>query len=241
MPRFYCPFPLQTGTEIELPESVARHILVLRMRPGDEISVFNGEGGEHLAVLSEVEKRSSRALLKHFSPREAELPFAVTIAQALPEGSKMDWIVEKCVELGAAGIQPLISRRCVVRLSGERASKRVQHWEAIVAAAAEQCGRNRLAQVAQPSDFAAWAGHHDLHRRILLTPRASQSLAQWAAHQPQQAVAVVVGPEGGFTEEEEALATAQGMLALSVGPRVLRTETAAIAALSTLSGLWERG
>lgn len=241
MPRFYCPFPLQTGTEIQLPESVARHIQVLRLQLGDEISVFNGEGGEHLAVLCEVEKRSSRAHLKHFSPREAELPFAVTIAQALPEGSKMDWIVEKCVELGAAGIQPLMARRCVVRLSGERASKRVAHWEGIVAAASEQCGRNRLARVAEPSDFAVWAGHHDLHRRILLTPRASQSLAQWAAHQPQQAVAVVVGPEGGFTDEEENLAKTHGMLALSIGPRVLRTETAAIAALSTLSAMWERG
>ncbi|WP_151445608.1 16S rRNA (uracil(1498)-N(3))-methyltransferase [Lacisediminimonas profundi] len=240
MPRFYCSFPLQTGTEIELPENISRHILVLRMRAGDEITVFNGDGGEHLAVLSEVGKRSSRALLKHFSPREAELQFAVTIAQALPEGSKMDWIIEKCVELGAAGIQPLMSQRCVVRLSGERALKRLQHWQGIVAAASEQCGRNRLAPVAEAVDFTAWTSRHDLHRRILLTPRATQSLSQWATHQPRQAVALVIGPEGGFTEAEEALAESQGMLPLSMGPRVLRTETAAMAALSTLSALWER-
>ena len=240
MPRFYCPFPLQTGTEIELPDAVSRHITVLRMHPGDEITVFNGEGGEHMAILLSIGKRGSRALLKHFSPREVELPYAVTIAQALPESAKMDWIIEKSVELGAAGIQPLVAQRCVVRLSGERITRRIQHWEAIVAAASEQCGRNRLAQVAEPSDFNTWAQRHDLHRRILLTPRASQSLAQWAAHQPQQAVAIVIGPEGGFTDAEEALAQSQGMLALSIGPRVLRTETAALAALSALSALWER-
>ncbi|MDB5798054.1 MAG: hypothetical protein JWP36_1956 [Paucimonas sp.] len=240
MSRFYCPLPLQTGAEFMLPETITRHLHVLRKRAGDEITLFNGEGGEHLAVLSLLDKRSCRVQLKHFSPREAELAYAVTIAQALPEGAKMDWIIEKSVELGAAGIQPLHAQRCVVRLDEERAKKRMQHWQGIVAAACGQCGRNRLAHVAEPVDFNDWAQQHDLHRRILLTPRGGQSLAQWAAHQPQQAVAIVIGPEGGFTEAEEALAQAQGMLPLSVGPRVLRTETAAMAALATLAALWDR-
>lgn len=241
MPRFYCPIPLQTGSEIELPGNVSRHVSVLRLRAGERIVVFNGDGGEYSATLSAVDKRASRAVVDDFSAREAELQHAITIAQAVPEGAKMDWIVEKSVELGAACIQPLFSRRCVVRLAGERVDRRVRHWEGIVAAASEQCGRNRLARICEPVDFASWAGRQDLHRRILLTPRATQSLAQWAAEQPPQALAIVVGPEGGFTDEEEALATAHGMLALSIGPRVLRTETAAIAALAALNGLWERG
>jgi 16S rRNA (uracil1498-N3)-methyltransferase len=241
MPRFYCPFPLQTGSEVELPEDVTRHLQVLRMKPGDEVMLFDGKGGEHLGVLSDIGKRSSRALLKHFSPREVELPFAVTIAQGLPEGAKMDWIVEKAVELGASCIQPLLARRSVVRLSEERVGKRMQHWQGIVAAACEQSGRNRLPFLAEPVGFDAWAGRHDLHRRILLSPRADQTLADWAAHHPPQAVAIAIGPEGGFTDEEEALGLAQGMLPLRLGQRVLRTETAALAALATLCAHWDKG
>ncbi len=240
MPRFYCPLPLQTGQELVLPAEVARHVQVLRMQAGDELVLFNGEGGEHLAQLQEVGKQGGRVLLRHFSPREAELPYAVTIAQAMPEGSKMDWIVEKCVELGAACIQPLQAQRSVVRLSAERAQKRLLHWQGIVAAASEQCGRNRLARVNEPLDFAAWAERRDLHRRILLTPRADQSLADWAAHHPPQALAMVIGPEGGLSEREEQLALEQGMLPLAMGARVLRTETAAIAALAALAAHWDR-
>jgi 16S rRNA (uracil1498-N3)-methyltransferase len=153
----------------------------------------------------------------------------------------MDWIVEKCVELGAACIQPLQAQRCVVRLSAERAQKRLQHWQGIIAAASEQCGRNRLARVNEPLDFSAWAERHDLHRRILLTPRADQSLADWAAHHPPQALAMVIGPEGGLSEREEQLALEQGMLPLAMGARVLRTETAAITALAALAAHWDRG
>lgn len=240
MPRFYCPLPLQTGQSLVLPPEVARHVQVLRMQVGDELLLFNGEGGEHLAQLQEVGKRDCRALLRHFSPREAELAYAVTIAQALPEGSKMDWIVEKAVELGVACIQPLQAQRSVVRLSAERAQKRVQHWQGIVASASEQCGRNRLAHVNEPIDFSVWAERKDLHRRILLTPRASQSLADWAAHHPPQALAMVIGPEGGLTEREEQLALDQGMLPLAMGARVLRTETAALAALAVLAAHWDR-
>lgn len=241
MPRFYCPFPLsQSGGLVELPETIARHIAVLRLAVGDEICLFSGEGGEHLADLVEIGKRSATAQLKHYSPRECELSFAVTIAQGLPEGTKMDWIIEKCVELGAAGIQPLSTQRSVVRLAGDRAQKRLQHWQGIVTAASEQCGRNRLALVGEPLAFSDWASQQDLHRRLLLTPRASQTLAQWASHQPQQAVAIAIGPEGGFSHAEETLAISQGMVPLSMGPRILRTETAALSALSTLAALWDR-
>lgn len=241
MPRFYYPFPLQTGALIDLPEQLVRHVQVLRLQAGDLLTLFNGEGGQYLAALTGIGKKHASAEIRHFSPLETELAYSITVAQALPEGAKMDWIIEKCVELGASGFQPLLAQRCVVKLAGERAEKRVLHWQAVVAAASEQCGRNRLARIAEPVDFKSWAGQHDLHRRVLLTPRAEQSLASWATHQPPQAVTLVAGPEGGFTEAEEAQARSHGMLPLAMGARVLRTETAAMAALAMLNGLWDRG
>lgn len=238
MPRFYCAQALSVGALITLPEHVAHHVQVLRLTPGDHLTLFNGEGGEYTATLATIEKKRVTAEIKMFSPREVELPYAITLAQALPEASKMDWIIEKAVELGAAGIQPLAAQRCVVRLSAERAAKKLAHWQAIIVAAAEQSGRNRLPHLAQPADFTGWIGQHDLHLRILLTPRAEQSLSDWARHHPPQAVALLIGPEGGFTEAEEKAACAQGALALSMGPRVLRTETAGLAALAVLNAVW---
>lgn len=238
MPRFHVPQPLAAGQQLELPADVAHHINVVRMEPGDTLTLFNGDGGEYTAVLTEVQKKKAWAEIKVFDPREAELPFAVTLAQALPEGSKMDWIVEKAVELGVAGIQPLAARRCVVRLSAERAEKKLEHWNGIVVSASEQCGRNRLAPVAAPLEFREWISQQDLHKRVILTPRAAESLADWARHQPAQALSIMVGPEGGFSDEEEAEALRHGALPLSIGPRVLRTETAALAAVSILSAAW---
>jgi 16S rRNA (uracil1498-N3)-methyltransferase len=238
MPRFHVPQALAAGQQLELPADVAHHVNVVRMEPGDTLTLFNGDGGEYRAVLTEVQKKKAWAEVKVFDPREAELPFAVTLAQALPEGSKMDWIIEKAVELGVVAIQPMAARRCVVRLSAERAEKKLEHWNGIVVSASEQCGRNRLASVAMPVEFREWITQQDLHRRVILTPRASASLADWARHQPPQAVCIMVGPEGGFSDEEEAEALRHGALPLSIGPRVLRTETAALAAVSILAAAW---
>jgi 16S rRNA (uracil1498-N3)-methyltransferase len=238
MPRFYCPQPLAIGLTIDLPEAVAHHVHVVRLAPGEAVTLFNGDGGEYTAVLQTVEKRRASAEIKAHTARDAELPYAVTVAQALPEASKMDWIIEKAVELGAAAFQPLAARRCVVRLSGERAEKKLAHWQGVIVSASEQSGRNRLAQLAPVDDFKDWIAQQDMHRRVILTPRASQSLAAWARHQPPQALTVMVGPEGGFSDEEEDLAIAQGALPLSMGPRILRTETAALAALAALNACW---
>lgn len=238
MPRFHVPQPLAAGQQLELPVEVAHHINVVRMVPGEPLTLFNGDGGEYTAVLTEVQKKKAWAEVKVFTPREAELPFAVTLAQALPEGTKMDWIIEKAVELGVAGIQPLAARRCVVRLSAERAEKKLEHWNGIVVSASEQCGRNRLASIAAPLEYRDWIAQQDLHKRVILTPRASESLADWARHQPAQALSIMVGPEGGFSDEEEAEALRRGALPLSIGPRVLRTETAALAAMAILSAAW---
>jgi len=241
MPRFYCPQPLPAGATVELPEPVAHHLHVLRLAAGDDLVLFNGEGGQVRARLVEVGKRRASAAVLAHEAVEAELPYRATLAQGLPEGAKMDWIVEKAIELGAAAIQPLAARRSVVRLSGERADKRLAHWQGVVISAAEQCGRNRVADVAPVQDFARWLAAPDDGGgvRILLSPRADASLAQWARGRPPQDVTLLVGPEGGFTDQEEAAALAAGALALSMGPRVLRTETAGLAALAILAAAWD--
>ncbi|HWT71025.1 MAG TPA: 16S rRNA (uracil(1498)-N(3))-methyltransferase [Oxalicibacterium sp.] len=238
MARFYCPQALEVGVTVPLPEHVAHHVQVLRLTPGDRITLFNGEGGEYIATIATAEKKRATAEIKLFEPREVELPYAITLAQALPEASKMDWIVEKAVELGVHAIQPLAAQRCVVRLSSERAEKKLQHWQGIVVAASEQSGRNRLTTVAEPVDVAQWLQRQELHPRILLSPRAEQSLADWARHHPPQSVSLIIGPEGGFTDGEEGLALAHGALMLSMGERVLRTETAGLAAVAGLNAVW---
>ena len=238
MPRFYCPQPLFIGAAIGLPDPIARHVQVLRLAPGDNITLFNGEGGEYTATLTAVERKNVSAEIKTSSPREAELPYAITLAQALPEGSKMDTIIEKAVELGAMTIQPLAAQRCVVKLSPERVTRRQSHWQGIIVAACEQSGRNRLTNLAELADFDDWIAQQDMHRRILLSPRAEQSLSDWARHHPPQAVTLVIGPEGGFTENEEYAARANGVLTVSAGMRVLRTETAGPAALAALNAVW---
>jgi 16S rRNA (uracil1498-N3)-methyltransferase len=238
MPRFYVAQPLAIGQLLDLPSEVAHHIQVVRMAPGETLTLFNGEGGEYTAVLTDVQKKRASAEIKVFTPREVELPYAITLAQALPEASKMDWIIEKAVELGVAGVQPLAARRCVVRLSSERAEKKLAHWQGVIVSASEQSGRNRLAQLSEPIEFREWIAQQDLHKRVLLTPRATESLADWARHQPAQALTIMVGPEGGFSDEEEADALKHGALPLSIGPRVLRTETAALAALAVLNAAW---
>ncbi len=238
MPRFYLDQPLAAGITVDLPESVAHHLHVVRMAVGEDIMLFNGDGGQYLAQLASIDKKRATAKVLAFEERSVELPFELTLAQALPEGSKMDWIIEKSVELGVAAIVPLAAQRCVVRLSAEREEKKRQHWQGIIEAASEQCGRNRLCRLGEVSNYTQWVTQQDLHRRILLSPRGTQSLADWARHQPPQALCLLIGPEGGLTDQEEELAIAHGALPLSMGPRILRTETAGLAAAAALSSLW---
>jgi 16S rRNA (uracil1498-N3)-methyltransferase len=238
MPRFFCQQDLSIGAVVELPEHVTRHVQVLRLETGDVVTLFNGQGGAWTASLVAIEKRRASAEVKAFSGDEVELPYAITLAQALPEASKMDWIIEKAVELGVTAIVPLQAQRCVVRLNAERAARRHGHWSGIIASACEQSGRNRLPHLAETGDYSGWIGQQDLHRRILLSPRGTQMLSDWARHHPPQPVALIVGPEGGFTETEERQAGANGVLELAMGPRILRTETAGMAALAALNAIW---
>ena len=238
MPRFYCPLPLAIGALIDLPDTTAHHVFVLRLEIGDTIQLFNGEGGAYVATLTGISKKQVSAEVKVFLPEEVELPYALTLAQALPEASKMDWIIEKAIELGASAIQPLSAQRCVVRLTAERAEKKMAHWQGIITSATEQCGRNRLAHLGNLIEVQKWLSQQDMHKRILLSPRAESSLADWARHHPPQAVTLMIGPEGGFSEAEEQLAIRQGAIALSMGPRILRTETAGLAAIAALNAAW---
>ena len=238
MPRFYCPRPLAAGALVDLPETVARHLQVLRLAPGAPLTLFNGAGGQYAARLAELDKKAARAELLAFEPVDLELPYRITLAQGLPEGSKMDWIVEKAVELGVGAIAPLAAQRSVVKLAGERADKRREHWEAVVAAASEQCGRNRLAKVEPVAELGRHLAGPAAGQRLLLSPRATTSLTDWARSGGPRAVTLLIGPEGGWSPAEEDIALAAGAIAVSLGARVLRTETAGLAAVTALNAVW---
>lgn len=204
------------------------------------MSVFDGSGNEFSATLSEIGKKHALIQIQEQIVRESEPPYRLTLAQALPEASKMDWIIEKAVELGVSSIQPLAAQRSVVKLTPERAEKKRQHWQGIIIAASEQSGRTRLAQLEKLVEVSNWLSRPGPVTRLLLTPRAGHSLAAWVNSQPPQDVALTVGPEGGFSEQEEALLINQGAIAVSMGPRILRTETAGLAALAIINAAWEQ-
>lgn len=238
IPRFHCPFPLAPGAHVELPEQAARHALkVLRMKAGDTIILFDGRGGEWRAEILGA-GGTARAALKEFTPRDLESPLPVTLVQALPAGDKMDWVVEKCVELGVTAIQPVAAKRSVIRLSAERMARRVAHWNAIAAAACEQSGRNHVPLVAPvldlPQYLAAAMAQNAL--RLMLAPLAPTSFRTLA--KPTQPIIAMIGPEGGWEEGEILAAQAAGFCLMQLGPRVLRTETAGAAVLASLQTLW---
>lgn len=243
IPRFHCPpaaCTLAPGAQVELPAAAAHHaVKVLRMQAGDALILFDGEGGEWQAELAKVGPgRTARVALKAFVARECESPLAVTLVQALPAGDKMDWVVEKGVELGVAAIQPVAAKRSVIRLSAERMERRVAHWNQIARAACEQCGRNRVPAVAPVLDLPQYLALAKAQNalRLVLAPGAGAALR--ALPRPESPVIVMVGPEGGWEEGELQAARTAGFQALALGPRVLRTETAGAAALAAMQALW---
>jgi 16S rRNA (uracil1498-N3)-methyltransferase len=239
VPRFYFPSALTReviGQTIELPAAAAHHaVRVVRLAVGDALTLFDGTGGEYAATLVRVERNDVAARVDSFDPVERESPFSVTLAQAIAANDAMDYAVRKAVELGVTALQPLVTERSAPLPSGERGDKRLAHWRGIAVAACEQCGRNRIPPVAAPAPWkewlAAWKG-----AGVVLIPGATTSLA--ALPRPAPPIAIAVGPEGGFTEREIDAACATGWQAVSLGPRVLRTETAAAAALAAVQALW---
>ena len=242
MPRFYCPLPLATGNALNLPASAARHVQVLRLQPGDTITLFNGEtGGEFEATVARMGRSDVEVTVGLHNLVEREAACAVHLAVGMPANERMDWLVEKATELGVASIQPLVTERTVLRLSAERAERKQAHWQSIAIAACEQCGRNRVPLVHAVKTFAQWAKSQPLSQdvtRYLLSLRAgSQPLRQVAAVSSgaNNPVTFLSGPEGGLTDSEELSAQAAGFVAVSLGERVLRAETAALAALTLLA------
>lgn len=236
--RFYCPLPLQAGRTVTLPPEAAHHALrVLRLRSGDELVVFDGLGGEYPGRVTETAPML-RLTLANWREVECEAPLAMTLAQALPSGDKMDWVVQKAVELGVLAIQPLQAKRSVVRLAGERAEKRRGHWQQIAIAACEQSGRNRLPTIGPvldlPHYLAQPPGENEI--RLLLSPQADERLS--ALPQPVGGLTLLIGPEGGLDADEEAAAHSVGFRAVTLGPRVLRSETAGLAAMAAILALW---
>ena len=245
MPRFFTPQNLTPGSTLELDPSAARHVQVLRLQPGDSITLFNGMGeleGEYTAAISAMGRSSVSVTVGSFVHTHTEARLAVHIAIGMPANDRMDWLVEKATELGAASIAPLMTERSVLRLQGERLEKKLAHWRGVATAACEQCGRSRVPLIHAPQSLNAYlkacADQPPAERgvRLVLSLQPGQATLAGAAA-TAAAVTLLSGPEGGLSPTEEAAAQAAGFATLSLGPRVLRSETAPLAALAYLNTL----
>lgn len=234
-PRLFAPVDLTIGAEIGLTDRAARHLTVLRLRRGDAITLFNGRGAEFAAELTRVTAGAALARVLSRHDRERESPLSIVLAQCVSSGDRMDMAVQKSTELGVSEIVPIASERSVVKLSRDRAEKRVAHWRNVVIAACEQCGRNRVPEVAEITGISDFLGRAGDGLRLLLTPDAGRNLKQLA---PPHEVTLLVGPEGGLTTREREDAERAGFIPVRFGPRVLRTETAPLAVVATMQTLW---
>lgn len=238
IPRFYCAMPLPPGRQVALPDAVARHAVgVLRLRDGDDVILFNGDGSECVGQLVKTGK-GAEVMLKATCAPERESPLDITLVQGVSSGERMDYTLQKAVELGVTRIRPVMMKRTIVRLDDEKRHRRRQHWQGVVISACEQCGRNHLPEVAPILDFAEWqaTGEARSGTRLLLDPEASARLRDRPA--PTDEVSLLAGPEGGFDPGEREVLRRIGFQPLSLGPRILRTETAAITAMAVMQGLW---
>lgn len=241
MPRFHVALPLHSDLEFALPDSAARHAKVLRLQPTDMITLFDGSGCDWTAQVLRMGRSEVQVRVGTPVAVASELPLAVTLALGMPANERMDWLVEKATELGAAAIEPLHCERSVLRLTGERAEKKRAHWQAVATAAAEQCGRARVPTVAPVSSLAdrLQATSTDELRLLLSLGGASTPALSHlqAALQARRPLRLLSGPEGGLSPLEDAAARAAGWLPVTLGPRVLRAETAPLALLATLATL----
>jgi len=231
----YVDAPLAAGTRVSLEGGAASHVTrVLRLRVGEGLTLFNGAGGEYAASIEQVHDGGVAVTIGEQRAIERESPLTLTLAQGVSRGERMDLVVQKATELGVSGIVPLFTERSVVRLGAQQAERKLNHWRAITIAACEQSGRNRLPNVAPPLSLADWlrSGADRDGGRLLLSPAATARID--APPRPATSVTVLIGPEGGLTNAEQEAAVAAGFLPVRLGPRVLRTETAAIAALALL-------
>ena len=237
IPRVYSPQTMAVGDCIELEAGAVRHLTsALRMTSGQLITLFNGQGGEYVAELVEAKKGKATVRITDFDQADRESSLSIHLAIGISRGERMDWIMQKATELGVSEITPLFAERCEVKLSGDRLDKKVGHWQQVAISACEQSQRNRGPQINKPLKLDQWQTHCDSSLKLVLHHRTESRLADMP--QPSGQIALLVGPEGGLSEREIEQAIAQDFQALALGPRVLRTETAPLAAISILQSLW---
>jgi 16S rRNA (uracil1498-N3)-methyltransferase len=236
--RHHVDLPLSEGAVLELPEVAVAHLVrVLRLGPGDRVRLFNGDGRDYEAELLAAGKRGAQARVLGSRAVDTESPLRITLAQGIARGEKMDWVLQKATELGVARIAPVVTERTEVKLDAERAGKRGAHWRGVVAGACEQSGRARLPELSPPLALADFlAGEHSA-RRYALDPEGDATVPGLGLA-PGESLCLLVGPEGGLSERDLAMARAAGFVGLRLGPRILRTETAALAAISALNALY---
>lgn len=236
IPRIHTHQAITPNALLELPEAQSHYLgKVLRMQAGRELVLFNGEGGEFAAQITEVHKKSVIVQVGDFTADNRESPLQLELAIGVSRGERMDWVLQKATELGVTKITPLMTERTEVKLGGERADKKVDHWQQILVSTCEQCQRNLLPVLSEPMKLEDWLAQCDAQLKFVLHHRDSKGLPQ---EQKPTSVALLIGPEGGLSEEEIELARAQGFAPLTLGPRVLRTETAPLAAISLAQYLW---
>jgi 16S rRNA (uracil1498-N3)-methyltransferase len=234
--RLYVNAALNVGGRIELDDDATHYVRsVLRLKQDQNIVLFNGQGGEYVGRFSEVSRKHVRVEIETYSQRDVESPLQVNLGMGISRGDRMDWAVQKAVELGVAKLTPLLTERCVTKLTDDKKQQRLQHWQHIVQHAAEQSGRTRLPEMSDIIDISEWLSQQQ-GLRIFLDPYAEHSLADL---QPEnQRVTLLSGPEGGFSESERQLAKAVGFIPVRMGARILRTETAVLSALTAVQTLW---
>ena len=239
VPRFHCPLTLVAGITIELPEATYHHaIRVRRLRIGDALTLFSGDGHEALARLVSIRRDRADALIEQVIDFDRESPLQVSLLQGISSGDRMDYTLQKAAELGIRSIIPVASDRSQ-RIAAPRAAKRATHWREVVISACEQSGRNRIPDVADVSTLADALASTTAATRLLLSTDDGARLREMP--QPSGSIALLAGPEGGLSADEEVLAKQAGFTPVSLGPRILRTETAAVAALAAMQALWGDG
>ncbi|MEA1080959.1 16S rRNA (uracil(1498)-N(3))-methyltransferase [Marinobacter qingdaonensis] len=237
IPRIYTDSPLSAGVTAELDDNAAQHVgRVLRMQPGQELRLFNGDGQDYPATITAAGKKHVQVDVGTPEPNPTESPLEIVLGQTLSKGDRMDYAVQKAVEMGVTRIVPLTTDRCDVKLKGDREDKRLRHWQSVAISAAEQCGRARVPEILPVMTVAQWLEHsRDCDARLVLHHRTERSLQ--SLNTPSR-VALMIGPEGGLSADEIALAEQEGFLPVALGPRVLRTETAPVAAMALCQWLW---
>lgn len=236
IPRIYTGQELQANAEIVLETGPSLHLSrALRMKVGDALVLFNGRGGQYPATISAIDRKAVVVASAEQEALECESPLHLQLGIAVSRGERMDWVVQKATELGVSCIAPLVSERTEVKLGAERGEKKLRHWQQIATSACEQCGRNRLPQILSPQSLAGWLQDVQADLRLVLHHTA---VTRDPGPAPPRSVALLVGPEGGLSEEEIRAAEGAGFASLQLGPRVLRTETAPLAAIAILQARW---